>query len=557
MLYKHKLLAAALLSTCCVFGVVCSGNCSQAGESAPASGGYVGNGACAGCHQPIATTFSRTAHAHASGRAIDNLTPGEFTHEKSKVSFRIYEESGKAWMSFNRPGDPMVHGKRELIYYIGQGRRGTTYLFSTDGFVFETPINLYTSKKIWDMAPAYGNAREIPMNLPALTSCMDCHASGIRPPIDGTENKYASPVFLFAGITCERCHGPGESHLKGGAIVNPAKLTPERRDQVCMQCHLEGNAAIERPGKHLYEYRPGDDLFDYVRYYVLTGSGGSGPRAASQFEQLAESVCKKKSGDRMSCISCHDPHRSIPPEERVTFYRSKCLACHGAQLGEKHHSNQPDCTQCHMPAAMSSDIPHTAETNHRIPRRLAAEGGAATADPAALPELVPFPYSKASEQDVRDLALAWQSLVNKGMTRAEPKAESLLKKAAAQFPEDTAILAALGYAEQKEGAKEKARALYQEALSIDRTLIDVETNLGVLDARSGDLADGAKLWQDAFRRAPGRSDIGMNLARAYCAERHFDDARDAVMRVLEFNPDLGVAKTLLHELNTDPPKCSP
>jgi len=49
----------------------------------------------------------------------------------------------------------------------------------------------------------------------------------------------------------------------------------------------------------------------------------------------------------------------------------------------------------------------------------------------------------------------------------------------------------------------------------------------------------------------------MNLARAYCAERHFDDARDSVMRVLEFNPDLGVAKTLLHELNSDPPRCSP
>ncbi|HWS97843.1 MAG TPA: tetratricopeptide repeat protein [Candidatus Methylomirabilis sp.] len=135
------------------------------------------------------------------------------------------------------------------------------------------------------------------------------------------------------------------------------------------------------------------------------------------------------------------------------------MACHGAQFGEKHHGNQPDCIQCYMcymPAAMSSDIPHTAETP-----------------------------------------------------------------------------------------------------SIDRTLIDVKTNLGVLDARSGDLADGTKLWQDAFRRAPGRSDIGINLARAYCAERHFDDARDSVMRVLEFNPDLGVAKTLLHELNSDPPKCSP
>jgi Flp pilus assembly protein TadD len=79
----------------------------------------------------------------------------------------------------------------------------------------------------------------------------------------------------------------------------------------------------------------------------------------------------------------------------------------------------------------------------------------------------------------------------------------------------------------------------------------------VLEARSGQVEPAVRLWQDAFRRAPGRSNIGMNLARAYCAMGRFDDARNSVMRVLEFNPDLGVAKTLLHELNTDPPKCSP
>jgi len=241
----------------------------------------------------------------------------------------------------------------------------------------------------------------------------------------------------------------------------------------------------------------------------------------------------------------------------VAFYRSKCLACHGGSFGEKHHSSQPDCTQCHMPAAMSSDIAHTAVTDHSIPKRPSLGPALTNATSASLPELVAFPYSKSPDRDVRDWALAWQSVVNSGMTMAEPKAESLLKKAAAQYPEDTAVLAALGYAEQKDGAKEKARELYQEALAIDRTLIDVETNLGVLDARSGDLADSATLWQDAFRRAPGRSDIGMNLARAYCAIGRFNDARDSVMRVLEFNPDLGAAKGLLRQLNADPPKCTP
>ena len=519
--------------------------------------GYVGNQVCASCHSSIFQSFSRTAHAQASGPAAANLVAGEFVHNDSQVKYRVYSESGKVWMSFERVGDPLVQGRRELLYYIGQGRRGTTYLFSVDGFFFEAPINLYTSRHMWDMAPAYSAAREAPMNLPVLPSCMDCHVSGMRPPIEGTENRYAMPLFLHPGVTCERCHGPGENHAKNGAIINPVKLSPERRDQVCMQCHLEGNAAIERPGKHLYQYRPGDDLSDYVRYYVLTDSGKPGLRAASQFEELAQSMCKKKSGDAMSCTSCHDPHRTISADERVAYYRSKCLACHGAQYGEKHHTEQPDCTQCHMPASSSSDIAHTAVTDHRISRR--ASFGAklenATSS-SSLPQLLPFPAPKrTTDHDVRDLALAWQSIVNSGMTMAQPQAEQLLRQAMALDPDDPAVLAALGYVEQKHGAKDKARDLYRKALSHNPTLIDAETNLGVLEAQSGQLREAVSQWQDAFRRAPGRSAIGMNLARAFCSTRQFNDARNYTMRVLQFNPDLGEAKAMLKHLNADPPGC--
>ena len=174
---------------------------------------------------------------------------------------------------------------------------------------------------------------------------------------------------LHNGVACERCHGSGGAHVNGGAIVNPAKLRPARRDDICMQCHLEGKAAIERPGRHAYEFQPGDALSDYVRYFVLVDAKGSGLGAVSQVEALAQSQCKKKSGDAMSCTSCHDPHRSLSAEERVAFYRGKCLACHGAAFGAKHHPDHPDCTACHMPASPSTDVAHTEVTDHRIPRR--------------------------------------------------------------------------------------------------------------------------------------------------------------------------------------------
>src|ERR1035441_3640459 len=324
-----------------------------------------------------------------------------------------------------------------------------------------------------------------------------------------------------------------------------------------MQCHLEGNAAIERTNKHLYEYRPGDDLSDYIRYYLLVDSHSPNLRAASQFEALAQSTCKKKSGDTMSCTSCHDPHRSVPAEERVSFYRAKCLACHGAEFGAKHHADQQDCTHCHMSAALSSDVAHTEVTDHRILRRPSTGPKLENIGPPTSPQLVTFPYSKDSERDVRDLALAWQSIVDSGMTVEQPQAEKLLRQAAGQFPNDPAVLSALGYDEQQQGANDRARELYRKALALDPNLIDAATNLGVLEAQSGHLSEAVKLWQGAFQRAPGRSSIGMNLARAVCAAGQANEARNYTLRVLQFNPDLTAAKKLLNGLNADPPKCGP
>src|ERR1700719_2497945 len=143
-----------------------------------------------------------------------------------------------------------------------------------------------------------------------------------------------------------------------------------------MQCHLEGSAAVERAGRHADDFGPGDVLDDYVRHYVLAGIQSSALGANSQFEALAQSKCKIKSGDSMSCISCHDPHYSPAEPERASYYRGKCLACHGAAFGLKHHPRQADCASCHMPSALSADIAHTEVTDQRIRRR--PQGFAAT-----------------------------------------------------------------------------------------------------------------------------------------------------------------------------------
>jgi predicted CXXCH cytochrome family protein len=523
-------------------------------------GAFVGNRACASCHQSIYDSYEQTPMAHASGPATENLTGADFTHKKSDVHYRVFAADGKAWLTFERPGDPFATGRRELLYSIGSGRRGRTYLFSVDGFFFESPVNWYADSNRWDMAPAYGNAKEIPLNLPVYSECLRCHASGVREPLDGTENRYSQPLFVQNGIGCERCHGPGAAHIKQASaanIVNPIKLSPERRDSICMQCHLEGSVAIERKGKHASDFRAGLVLDDFIRHFVLTEGSSSALAANSQFEALSQSQCKKQSGDAMSCMSCHDPHYSPPAGQRVSYYRAKCVACHGTALAAKHHSGQPDCTSCHMPASLSKDIAHTEVTDHRIRRQPDVSPQLLLEVPSSssAPKLTPFPESKDAEADVRDRALAWQFLVENGHPEAEREASKDLRLAAESSTDDPATLAGLAYVELRDGKIDQARELYEKVLALDPTFIVAAANLGVIKAKSGDTPGAVGLWQRAFALAPGKSVIGMNLSRAFCAAGQTKEALAMVERVLQFNPDLPEGKKLARSLNANPPRC--
>jgi predicted CXXCH cytochrome family protein len=574
----RKVLFVGVVALCLAFSsfpqappnVALPGNSSK--SNAPAA--MPGNEACAKCHSVIYATYVTKPMARGSGPATQDFLPGEFRDPGSGVLYRVYLENGDAWLSFNRDGAAPLHGKRKLEYFIGSGHRGKTFVFSDDGFSFESPINFYSkpggaSGGVWDMAPKHQGATEMPLNSPAFSSCLSCHTSDAQAPEVGTENKYGTPLFAHGGITCVRCHGGDLSHgltaqkpVKGGAkvsqaalldrpgIINPSKLTPARRDAVCMQCHLEGNAAIEQPGRHLYEFRPGDDLSDFVRYYVLSGDGKDSVRAVSQFEALAQSACKRATGDTMTCTTCHDPHASPSIPQRAAYYRAKCLACHGDPFAAKHHVEQQDCTTCHMPRVSTIDVGHTQDSDHRILRVPAGPHQGASLEP----RLTRFPPDK-EEDSLRGLALAWVSLGGSASQHAIAQAEKILPQALAQKPDDPELLAALAFEEQQKGLTDQAREHYEHALRVKPLFLDAEANLALIEANAGNLNRAAALWRSAFARAPGRSSLGINLARAMCLSGHGEESQAAIARVLEFNPDLSTAREMLKQLESGEVSC--
>jgi hypothetical protein len=521
---------------------------------AQASAASSGNEVCSGCHASIYDSYRKTIMANASGPADEGLITGEFDHKKSGVSYRVYREEGRDWMNYARKGEPAFQGRRELLYYIGSGLKGRSYLFSVEGFLFETPINWYSQEQRWNMAPAYTEARESPLNLPSYVDCLNCHTSSLQPPVRGTDALYLGKPFLHGGITCERCHGLGNGHLdRRGPIVNPAKLPPDRRDSICMECHFEGTTSVDQPGKHLYDFQPGEALSEYTRYFLLKGNV-DGSKGLSQFEALSLSACKRKSGDSMWCGSCHDPHSDPPASEKVAFYRAKCVNCHGAAFAAKHHPDKQDCAECHMPSLPSKDVAHTQTADHRI---LRVPETRTPAVKTAGPRIEVFPDRDAPHATVRDLALAWTEIAHRGIEGAAAESERYLRQAVTALPDDVEILSALGLLEQKHGREPEARALYEHALQIDPLNNTVATNLGTIEARAGHLKRAVELWNGAFQRAPQRSAIGINMAIVFCTAGKPQEARGYIQRVLDFNPDSTTAKRLMAHLKADPPVCKP
>ncbi len=173
-------------------------------------------------------------------------------------------------------------------------------MFERDGYVFVSPVSWYSKQRRWGLSPGYEKT-DFHFERPVQAECLFCHADQVVP-VAGTANRYAPPTFRGYAIGCQRCHGPGELHVReqeagastAGAIVNPARLEPRLRDAVCEQCHLQGQQRVERMGRSLFEYRPGLPLELFVAVFVLPAEAADYHKAVSHAEQMAVSTWRRR-----------------------------------------------------------------------------------------------------------------------------------------------------------------------------------------------------------------------------------------------------------------------
>jgi len=329
-----------------------------------------------------------------------------------------------------------------------------------------------------------------------------------------------------------------------GEIVNPSKLDAARRDGVCAQCHLTGAARIARVHAKGQSYRPGELLSDYSAFFVWSGAESPSLSVNSHFEKLRQSFCKRASGDRLWCGSCHDPHTEPEPAKRAEFYRARCRKCHETsactEAAETRRKAQDDCVACHMPKSPVRDAEHAVYTDHSIPRRPGESAGSVGVQRT----LIPFWKTAVDERDL-GLAYAAAAGADSGLRR---RAFELLRKAQARDPGDLPVLTQLALLYDQAGNADQAIALCQRILRSDPAQAAVAINLGAYDIERGSAREAMRLWVDALSRNPGLTGARINLAVAQYQAGDAAAAETTLLKGLEYDPDNETARKLLSEI---------
>ena len=176
-------------------------------------------------------------------------------------------------------------------------------------------------------------------------------------------------------VGCEKCHGPGEDHVKQkgyGPIVNPRKLDFVQANDTCIQCHSQGRPKANPINGQYFDWPVGyhvgsshlSDLWELEEHKLgettfTHFADGTAHKNRMQGNDFVQSLMYTRG---VSCFSCHDVHGTEHEADLWKPANAICSDCHGpnspngphtASLEQHthHKADSPgsDCVACHMP----------------------------------------------------------------------------------------------------------------------------------------------------------------------------------------------------------------
>jgi len=549
---------------------------------------YVDAKLCAVCHAAIAESYHKTGmgrsfYRPAPGNAVEDYTAhNSYYHAASDMHFTMTARGGhyvQRRFQMAPDGREVNVEEKTVDFVMGSGNHARAYLHRTArGTLEELPLGWYAEKGgYWAMNPGYdrpdqpGSRREITYD------CMFCHNGYPQiPPANDVLG--AAPVFsgtLPEGIDCQRCHGPGSRHVQAAqtgakpadlraAIVNPARLSPDRQMDVCLQCHLETTSfqfphSIVRYTRGAFSYRPGEPLRAFELFYDHpTGAGRDDKfEIAGAAYRLRKSACFLKSAGALTCTTCHNPHDIDHGEQAAARYNAICQQCHATAFDEVvqsgRHVAAQDCVGCHMPKRRTDDVVHVVMTDHFI-RRNAASGDLVAEreehhDTDA--DMYHGPVARyaiggpaqADDELYDAVAQVWQkNNLQDGTPRLAAMLAAVLSRGQPARAEFYLLLAD---AWRDTGQMAKAVAMYEEAARRNPTWMYAQRKLALALDESGQGARAIELLRAATVRAPRNAEVWHEYGQILLHQHRPNEAAGALRQALALAPDIPEAHNSL------------
>ena len=320
-------------------------------QTVPANAEFTGSAACRDCHLDIYDRWQSTLMANVlqdpverpeailgdfdSGDPLVTFSPDDvvFTYG-SKWKQRYYTRLGDDYFVFPAQWD--VQNGVWRRYYVRPG---------TDWWVDYYP--------------------EDQMQRPTGPLCDGCHSVNY--------NLQTKQVTEW-NVGCEKCHGAGSAHVAdpvASTIVNPAALDNVRANDVCIQCHSQGQPRVNPVEGRYYDwpvgFEPGDrlgDVWTLEEHHLGEESFTHWPEGSAHKNRMQgnDYVKSQMYVKGVRCSGCHDVHGTNHDADLITPGNEVCLSCHGPQLqpgpvGSIEYHTQHDldsegseCAACHMPA---------------------------------------------------------------------------------------------------------------------------------------------------------------------------------------------------------------
>lgn len=535
---------------------------------------YVGSQVCALCHLDIYREYEKTS----MGRSMSIVTlkvahelhlPVNFTDTKTGRHFDIFFEGGKLYESESAKdpaGNNIFDTTQQLQWLIGSGANAIGAIVKRGDYLFEAPLSLYKQSMVWAPSPGFESI-DLSFSRPVLEGCLYCHSGRARP-VAGTNGRYLNPAFSQLAIGCENCHGPGSAHvaaLSSGAgvkqakmlIVNPAKLSPVLANNVCEGCHEIGDERVLQPGKTYSDIRPGTPLRDYLSIFMVPPNKKSPPPSdhLQQYYEMTLSKCYRMSGQKLRCITCHDPHIQPTKVQAPVYFNKRCMGCHSVYsctlplITRIKNRISDDCIGCHMPQRPVSFIAHYALTNHLI----IATPGESLPDPAfhqtiaslpGLVELDPDPGNTDVEPPLPTLLQAYGELA---IDRPEYVNSYLkvLQKLSETDPNHAVVQAALGRRYLKAGDFTQAIEHLNRSLQLNPMDAVVYADLSSAMEGIGHSDEALVAQLQAVKHDPYNPILQKKLVVLYINRKDYPDAEEAMERYLRtFPQDLFMRRML-------------